>query len=99
MMLESLLDDIPMLGSARISALLEVFGSVAALKKANLSEIAQVPGIGEKIAEIIRKHLDSAPAYEGVDSATGEILVSEKLESGNYQSDSSQSDSSQSDGA
>ena len=78
-----------MLGSARIAALLEVFGSVAALKKAELSEIAQVPGIGEKIAEIIRKHLDSASAFEGVDVATGEILVSdgELRESKNMNSD------------
>ena len=73
-MLESLLDDIPMLGSARIAALLEVFGSVAAIKKASLSEIAQVPGIGERIAGIIRDELDRSTPYEGVDTETGEIL-------------------------
>ena len=95
MMLESLLDDIPMLGSARISALLEVFGSVAALKKADLSEIAQVPGIGEKIAEIIRKHLDSAAAYEGVDAATGEILVSDAVNQDHERSEKPEADTSQ----
>ncbi|MEI7642456.1 MAG: excinuclease ABC subunit UvrC, partial [Actinomycetes bacterium] len=48
LMLESLLDEIPTLGTARISALLEHFGSVSAIRKANESQISQIPGIGEK---------------------------------------------------
>ena len=95
MMLESLLDDIPMLGSARIAALLEVFGSVAAIKKASLSEIAQVPGIGERIAGIIRDELDRSTPYEGVDTETGEIL-SDHTPRGSTHSGSTQSGSTHS---
>ena len=73
LMVESLLDDIPMLGSTRIAALLEVFGSVAALKRASQEEIAQVPGIGEKVADIIVNHLATTLPYESVDTSTGEI--------------------------
>ena len=71
-MLESLLDEIPHLGDVRSKALLARFGSVAALKKAPISDIAEVPGIGEKIASLVFEHLqDSQPT---VDISTGEIL-------------------------
>jgi excinuclease ABC subunit C len=71
-MLESLFDEIPNLGDIRRSALLEKFGSVAALKKADLREIAAVPGIGEKIALLVYEHVrDAQPS---VDISTGEIL-------------------------
>ena len=53
LMLESLLDEIPHLGEVRRQALLDHFGSVAALKKATNDEIAAVPGIGPKTAESI----------------------------------------------
>ena len=49
-MLESILDEIPQMGEARRNALLDRFGSVAALRKASLSELAMTPGIGSKIA-------------------------------------------------
>ena len=74
MMLESLLDEIPGLGEVRRKALLEVFGSVTALKKAELSQLAVVPGIGEKMAEIIFSTLSNAEKSEYVDTETGEIL-------------------------
>ena len=48
-MLESLLDEIPLLGEVRRKALLDRFGSVGAIRKATLAQIAEVPGIGEKI--------------------------------------------------
>ena len=71
-MLESLLDEVPRLGEVRRKALLEKFGSVAAIKKAGLPEIAAVPGIGEKIALLIFEHVqESQPS---VDMVTGEIL-------------------------
>jgi excinuclease ABC subunit C len=71
-MLESLFDEIPNLGEVRSRALLERFGSVAALKKAALADIAAVPGIGEKIALLVFEHVqDAAPS---VDISTGEIL-------------------------
>jgi excinuclease ABC subunit C len=75
-MLESVLDDIPQMGRSRRAALLERFGSVAALRKASLQELALTPGIGQKVAEIIFEHLQrqQASAVPGVDMQTGEIL-------------------------
>jgi len=73
LMLESLLDEIPTLGTARISALLEHFGSVSAIRKANESQISQIPGIGEKIAKIIVDFLAQQSAQENVNTSTGEI--------------------------
>jgi excinuclease ABC subunit C len=73
-MLESLLDEIPLLGEVRRKALLDHFGSVAALRKASLEEVAAVPGIGEKIARVIIAELQSK--YEeqiAIDLGTGEI--------------------------
>eukprot|EP01037_Dinobryon_pediforme_P005368 gene5369-5420_t len=73
-MLESLLDEIPLLGEVRRKALLDRFGSVSAIKKATLEEIAAVPGIGEKIALIIENSLRSEPGTQSsVDLGTGEI--------------------------
>lgn len=73
LMLESLLDEIPTLGTARISALLEHFGSVSAIRKADESQISQIPGIGEKIAKIIVDFLAQQSAPENVNTSTGEI--------------------------
>jgi excinuclease ABC subunit C len=72
-MLESILDEIPQLGSARRASLLERFGSVAAIRKATVEDIAATPGIGSKIASIIESHLSSI-ASQGINMATGEIL-------------------------
>ena len=73
LMLESLLDEIPTLGAARISALLEHFGSVSAIRKANESQISQISGIGEKIAKIIVDFLAQQSVPENVNTSTGEI--------------------------
>jgi excinuclease ABC subunit C len=54
--------------------LLDHFGSVAALKKATLEEISQLPGIGVKTAESIVKALNAVESQTHVDTATGEIL-------------------------
>jgi excinuclease ABC subunit C len=70
-MLESLFDEIPGLGEARRKALLGAFGSVAAIKKVDVGEIAAVPGIGEKLAQLIFDRLQDAVQ---VDLLTGEIL-------------------------
>jgi len=73
-MLESLLDEIPLLGEVRRKALLDRFGSVSAIKKATLDEIAAIPGIGEKIAQIIENSLRSEPgAQPSIDLGSGEI--------------------------
>ena len=73
-MLESLLDEIPGLGESRRSALLEAFGSVAALRMAKESEIAAVPGVGIKTAQAILAHLSTDFGNLKVDAETGEIL-------------------------
>ena len=72
-MLESLLDEIPGLGSARRAALLDRFGSVTAIRKAAVSELATTPGIGEKLAETIAQSLAQIGKGEQVNMTTGEI--------------------------
>lgn len=74
LMLESLLDEIPHLGEVRRQALLDHFGSVAALKKATNDEIAAVPGIGPKSAESIVSAMAASEVQYSVDTATGEII-------------------------
>jgi excinuclease ABC subunit C len=54
---------------------LERFGSVAAIRKASVEEIAATPGIGSKIASIIESHL-SAITTQSINTETGEILES-----------------------
>jgi excinuclease ABC subunit C len=73
-MLESLLDEIPGLGSSRRAALLDRFGSVTAIRKAAISDLAATPGIGEKLAETISQALTQIGKGEQVDMATGEII-------------------------
>ena len=73
-MLESLLDDIPKLGESRRAALLDKFGSVTAIRKATVTEISTVPGIGSNIAELIVAYLASESASNTqVNMETGEI--------------------------
>jgi excinuclease ABC subunit C len=78
-MLESVLDEIEQLGHIRRAALLDRFGSVGAIRKASIAEIAATPGIGEKIASVIWNHLShmgDGSGIAGVDMQTGEILES-----------------------
>lgn len=56
--ISSVLSEVPGLGEARIKALLRHFGSVTALRAASREEIEALPGIGPKLAESIRAHLD-----------------------------------------
>jgi excinuclease ABC subunit C len=55
--------------------LLDRFGSVAAIRKAKVEDIAATPGIGSKIASIIEEHLRSITTQK-VNVETGEILES-----------------------
>jgi excinuclease ABC subunit C len=55
--IQSVLAEVPGLGEARIKALLRHFGSVAALKKATPDEIAELPGVGPKLAAAVHTHL------------------------------------------
>lgn len=54
------LAEIPGVGPARIKALLQHFGSVARLKKAEADQIGEVPGIGPSLAATIQRHLSSS---------------------------------------
>ena len=74
-MLESILDEVPQLGQARRKALLERFGSVAAIRKATLEDIAATPGIGSKIAVLIHTQL-LAMSSAHINTTTGEIVES-----------------------
>ncbi|WP_236968496.1 excinuclease ABC subunit UvrC [Microbacterium aurantiacum] len=55
--IQSVLAEVPGLGDARIRALLRHFGSVTALRGATEEQIAELPGIGPKLAASIRAHL------------------------------------------
>jgi excinuclease ABC subunit C len=75
-MLESVLDEINQLGHVRRSALLDRFGSVSAIRKATVEDIAATPGIGAKIALIVVDHLAAlgeSALTTSVDMSTGEI--------------------------
>lgn len=72
-MLESLLDEIPGLGQVRAQALMERFGSVAALRKSTHHELSSVPGIGAKMASIIEDYLEGS-LMPAVDTSTGEVI-------------------------
>jgi excinuclease ABC subunit C len=63
------------LGQARRKALLERFGSVAAIRKASVEDIAATPGIGSKIAAVIGDQL-LAMSSEKINTETGEISES-----------------------
>jgi excinuclease ABC subunit C len=51
--LRSVLDEIQGIGPARRNALLGHFGSISNIKKADISELMQAPGITEKAAKAV----------------------------------------------
>ncbi|HEY5653766.1 MAG TPA: excinuclease ABC subunit UvrC [Pontiella sp.] len=57
--MESKLDEIPGIGSAKKELLLKHFGSIARLSRASLEQIKEAPGIGKKTAELIRNELNN----------------------------------------
>ncbi|HZM66392.1 MAG TPA: excinuclease ABC subunit UvrC [Nakamurella sp.] len=58
----SALDKVPGLGDTRRKALVRHFGSVAALRRAGVEEIVQVPGVGRRTAEAVVAALAGAIA-------------------------------------
>ncbi len=77
-MVESVLDGVPGLGATRRKALLTHFGSLARLRKADLDDVMNVPGIGRQTAQAILDAVrgpDNA-AEPALNTATGELLVS-----------------------
>jgi len=61
-MTRSALDDVPGLGPARQKALLAHFRSLKGLRAANVEEIAEVPGIGPRLALTVHDALHREPA-------------------------------------
>ena len=61
----SALDMVPGLGDTRRKALVRHFGSVAALRRAGVEEIVQVPGVGRRTAEAVVATLGGAIALPG----------------------------------
>jgi len=57
--LRSELVDIPGVGDAMAQSLLKTFGSVAAVREADVEQLRQVPGIGPSLAERIHASLHS----------------------------------------
>ena len=75
-MVESVLDDVPGLGEVRRRTLVKHFGSLKKLRAADLSQIAQVPGIGPRTAVAIKDAVDRVGGHTDrhtVNTATGEI--------------------------
>jgi excinuclease ABC subunit C len=70
------LDGIPGLGPARRAALLRQFGSVRKLSRASAAEIAELPGIGQRIAEAVaaalREQAGTEPEHITGGRPTGE---------------------------
>jgi excinuclease ABC subunit C len=54
----SLLDDIPGVGAAKKKALLRQFGDIDSIRRAGPEELQKVPGITDKLAEEILRHLN-----------------------------------------
>lgn len=72
-MVESALDQVSGLGEIRRKALVGHFGSMKKLRAASVTEVAQVPGIGPRLAETIVTTLAERPRSEVVNTATGEV--------------------------
>lgn len=53
----SVLEDIPGIGETRRTALLTHFGGLESLKNASVEDIAKVPGISQKLAEVVYQGL------------------------------------------
>ncbi len=75
-MVESLLDEVPGLGEVRRKTLVKHFGSLRKLRTATVTEIALVPGIGERtaaaIVEAVQRDTGSGQTVS-INTATGEI--------------------------
>ena len=56
-MTKSKLDEIEGIGEAKRTALIKKFGSIEKIKRASVSELTEVKGINEKLAEKILKEL------------------------------------------
>jgi excinuclease ABC subunit C len=55
--LSSVFDEVPGIGPARKKALLKRFGSVRRIREASVEEVAATPGVGQEVADRLKKHL------------------------------------------
>lgn len=55
--LRSMLDEVPGIGSRRRQALLRTFGSVEAIRRAAVEDLAAVPGMTRRLAEAVKEYL------------------------------------------
>ncbi|MFX4271280.1 excinuclease ABC subunit UvrC [Propionibacteriaceae bacterium Y1685] len=85
-MVESLLDDVPGLGEVRRKALIKHFGSLRALRRASLDDIAQVPGFGRQTATAVLAALAQQPGAPAVNATTGEVIVDTSQQGGDTES-------------
>jgi len=65
-MTRSVLDSIPGVGEKRRAALLQQFGSVENIKKADVYELAEAPGMNLKVAEEIKEYFACHPTGNNV---------------------------------
>jgi excinuclease ABC subunit C len=65
----SALDNVPGLGEVRRKALVRHFGSVAAVRRAQVEQILEVPGVGRRTAEAVVAAL-AGPGRAGTDTVT-----------------------------
>ena len=71
-MLASQLDEVPGLGVVRRKALLTKFGSLRALRAADVAQVAEVPGVGRKTAEAVVAALaEDTPEIPGLRRRAG----------------------------
>ncbi|MDN5724738.1 MAG: excinuclease ABC subunit UvrC, partial [Propionibacteriales bacterium] len=80
-MVESVLDDVPGLGEVRRKALIKHFGSLRALRRATLDDIAAVPGFGRQTAIAVLAALAQQPGGPAVNAATGEVVLDQSGDS------------------
>ena len=74
-MTKSALDGIPGLGEKRRQTLLRTFGSVKKIRQATVEELAEVSGIGPRLAAVIAAELGTpVDAVPAVNLATGEVV-------------------------
>jgi len=72
-MIASELDAVPGLGKAKQAALRKHFGSMKKIRAASIEELVEVPGVGQKLATIIKESLEDT-SLSGVNMTTGEIV-------------------------
>jgi excinuclease ABC subunit C len=71
--LRSQLDDIPGIGATRRQRLLKHFGSVRAVRQANVDDLAKAPGMNKKAAEAVAKY------FAELEQGGGDQAIAEEI--------------------